>query len=71
MADASDKCRYIYGGCCHYLVDWLDYPQTTGYSMWQGGGNRYGCMRLVARINQKAVSDCPFEKLKVKQLEMF
>lgn len=45
-------------GECRYLVDWTDFPDSTGYSMYTQGENRYGCMYYIARFNQLNPPDC-------------
>jgi hypothetical protein len=76
--NASEKCEG-----CPYLVDWEDFPETTGYSMYKGCQQsleagiklkvispRFGCMRLVAKINQKNLEPCKIAVIQPRQLVM-
>lgn len=70
--DASVKCKSLK---CVYCVDWLvDMPQNT----WRASearcipSKRYGCMRVVAWINQKPLVPCALEvEHPQQQLVMF
>lgn len=63
-----EKCKHYN---CVYLVDWHDFPDSTGYSKARQGQSWYGCMRYIALINNKRMKPCHWDEVVEQQLELF